>query len=94
MSHPTLSRTGIQTRSIHAGEEPDPSTKASSPNLVMSTTFVTDANAGFSVEGIRKRTKDGYIQGGGTQLSISWRRSLLRSKRLRPLLLSAAGWVR
>ena len=54
MSHPTLSRTGVQTRSIHAGEEPDPSTKASSPNLVMSTTFVTDANAGFSVEGMEE----------------------------------------
>ena len=33
---------GIQTQAIHAGEEPDPVTGASVPNLVMSSTFVVD----------------------------------------------------
>jgi methionine-gamma-lyase len=41
---------GFSTKAIHAGESPDPFTNASAPNLVMSTTFVTNANAGFSVE--------------------------------------------
>ncbi|MCD8043648.1 MAG: PLP-dependent aspartate aminotransferase family protein [Tannerellaceae bacterium] len=47
-----LRNKGVQTQAIHGGEYPDPVTKASSPNLVMSTTFVTHADAGFSVEGM------------------------------------------
>lgn len=39
---------GLQTRSIHAGEGPDPRTGASAPNLVMSTTFVIDPEISFS----------------------------------------------
>lgn len=41
---------GIQTLAIHAGERPDPVTGASAPNLVMSTTFVTDPDISFSAE--------------------------------------------
>jgi methionine-gamma-lyase len=52
MSNIDLSDAGEQTRAIHAGEEPDPVTRASAPNIVMSTTFVVDAEAGFSVEGL------------------------------------------
>lgn len=47
-----LLNVGEQTKAIHGGEFPDPVTKASSPNLIMSTTFITDADAGFSVEGL------------------------------------------
>lgn len=43
---------GEQTKAIHSGESPDPVTKASSPNLVMSTTFVAEADTTFSVEGL------------------------------------------
>jgi methionine-gamma-lyase len=39
---------GPQTLAIHAGEAPDPVTGASSPNLVMSSTFVTARPEGFS----------------------------------------------
>lgn len=39
---------GLQTLAIHAGEGPDPSTGASAPNLVMSTTFVIDPDISFS----------------------------------------------
>jgi len=46
--------TGISTTSIHAGEEPDPVTKASAPNIVMSTTFVTEASTGFSARGMEE----------------------------------------
>lgn len=45
---------GINTTAIHAGESPDDISGASAPNIVMSTTFVTDANAGFSVEGLEE----------------------------------------
>ena len=45
---------GINTTAIHAGEVPDPVTGASAPNIVMSTTFVADADAGFSVEGLEE----------------------------------------
>jgi methionine-gamma-lyase len=39
---------GFRTRAIHAGEAPDPVTGASAPNLVMSSTFVTEEPSGFS----------------------------------------------
>ena len=41
-------RGGLRTTAIHAGEAPDPVTGASAPNLVMSSTFVTEEAAGFS----------------------------------------------
>ncbi len=49
-----FSKVGDQTKAIHAGEFPDPVTRASSPNLVMSTTFVTDADSGFSAENMKE----------------------------------------
>ncbi len=39
---------GPQTTAVHAGETPDPATGASAPNLVMSSTYVTEETAGFS----------------------------------------------
>lgn len=39
---------GLRTRAIHAGEAPDPITGASAPNLVMSSTFVSEEAGGFS----------------------------------------------
>ncbi len=45
------SKLGIKTLAIHAGEFPDPTTRAASPNLVMSTTYVTGADIAFSIEG-------------------------------------------
>ena len=43
---------GEQTKAIHAGEFPNPATGASAPDIVMSTTFITRADAAFSVEGM------------------------------------------
>ncbi|WP_075996254.1 trans-sulfuration enzyme family protein [Salaquimonas pukyongi] len=40
--------TGERTKAIHAGEAPDPATGASAPNIVMSSTYVTEQVAGFS----------------------------------------------
>jgi len=39
---------GPQTLAVHAGERPDPATGASSPNIVMSSTYVTEKPEGFS----------------------------------------------
>ena len=39
---------GPQTTAVHAGEFPDPSTGASAPNLVMSSTYVTEEAAGVA----------------------------------------------
>lgn len=44
----SAARRGPQTTAVHAGEFPDPTTGASAPNLVMSTTFVSDEVGGFS----------------------------------------------
>ena len=40
---------GINTRAVHGGEAVDPTTGASAPNLVMSTTFAMEEPAGFSI---------------------------------------------
>jgi len=55
---------GFSTAAIHAGETPDPVTGASAPNIVMSTTFATDANAGFSVEGLEEDSAWIYTRWG------------------------------
>lgn len=39
---------GLSTTAIHAGEGPDPTTGASAPNIVMSSTYVSEDVAGFS----------------------------------------------
>ncbi len=41
----------FKTLCVHAGESPDPTTRAASPNLVMSTTFIAEPDASFSVAG-------------------------------------------
>jgi len=45
--HPKNKR-GNNTLAVHAGERPDPNTRASAPNIVMSSTFVLDEPVGFS----------------------------------------------
>lgn len=41
---------GFMTRSVHAGESPDPHTGASAPNIVMSSTFVMQEPVSFSAQ--------------------------------------------
>lgn len=56
---------GLQTRSIHAGEHPDPTTGASAPNLVMSTTFVQKETGGsFSALGAAESSAFVYTRWG------------------------------
>ena len=40
---------GWQTRAVHAGETPDPATGATTPNIVMSTTYAADPSVQFSI---------------------------------------------
>lgn len=56
--------TGFNTKAIHAGEEPDPNSRASTPNIVMSSTYVTDADAGFSAEGFEEAKGWTYTRWG------------------------------
>lgn len=49
----------LRTVAVHAGERPDPATGASSPNLVMSSTFVTRDPTGFSAHDLDEDS--GYL---------------------------------
>jgi len=62
-THPS-SAAGLRTLAIHAGEDPDPITHASSPNLVMSTTFTVDADAAFSAEAMGDESRWVYTRWG------------------------------
>jgi len=60
---PDKPRHGMRTRAIHAGERPDPTTGASAPNLVMSTTFVIkDAEANFSARSFTEEAPYAYTR--------------------------------
>jgi methionine-gamma-lyase len=53
---------GLQTLAIHGGEPPDPSTGASSPNLVMSSTYVVDEEVSFSANNLSAETPFVYTR--------------------------------
>jgi len=55
---------GLRTRAIHAGEAPDPVTGASAPNLVMSSTFVTEEASGFSAHDLAENPDFLYTRWG------------------------------
>jgi len=48
MSKLSNEKRGLSTTAIHAGEGPDPVTGASAPNIVMSSTYVSEEAGGFS----------------------------------------------
>jgi len=49
----------LRTAAVHAGENPDPVTGASAPNLVMSTTFAVDEPRAFSA--LDRGDEEGYL---------------------------------
>lgn len=53
---------GLQTLAIHAGENPDPTTGASAPSLVMSSTFVVDEEVSFSANNLDADTPFVYTR--------------------------------
>lgn len=60
---------GLQTQSIHAGETPDPATGASSPNLVMSTTFIAKPDLSFSAEDLGAEAPFVYTRWGNPTIA-------------------------
>jgi methionine-gamma-lyase len=56
--------TSLRTLAVHAGEKPDPVSGASAPNIVMSTTFIAEPDASFSVEGMDADTPFIYTRWG------------------------------
>ncbi len=52
----------LQTRAIHGGEAPNPVTGASSPELVMSSTFVVDEEISFSANNLTSETPFVYTR--------------------------------
>ncbi len=69
MTHPSRPTRGLRTTAVHAGEYPDPVTGASAPNLVMSTTFVTDDVAGFSAHDLDESS--GYLYSRWSNPTVS-----------------------
>ncbi len=57
-----LEHAGASTAAVHGGERPDPETRASSPNLVMSSTFATMKPVGFSAYEIDDSTPFTYTR--------------------------------
>ncbi|MGF1490957.1 MAG: trans-sulfuration enzyme family protein [Microcoleaceae cyanobacterium] len=55
---------GMQTTAIHAGEQPDLAFRASSPNIVMASSFVMDADMPFSPESFQEQTTFFYTREG------------------------------
>jgi len=53
---------GLQTLSIHAGEKPDPASGASTPSLVMSSTYVVDEEISFSANNMTPDTPFVYTR--------------------------------
>lgn len=60
--NPLMTNKGIQTQAIHAGEAPDRNTGASTPNLVMSSTFVVDEEISFSANNLNEDTPFVYTR--------------------------------
>ena len=57
-------RPGVATLAIHAGEEPNPETGASAPDLTMSSTYVVREKAGFSAHDLGDDTPFVYSRWG------------------------------
>jgi methionine-gamma-lyase len=53
---PPANMSGIRTKAIHAGDMPDPVTGASAPNIVMSSTYVSEEAAGFSAHDLNEES--------------------------------------
>lgn len=53
-----MAKRGIATTAIHAGEKPDPVTGASSPNLVMASTFASEEPIAFSINSVETTSGD------------------------------------
>ncbi|MEM7668360.1 MAG: aminotransferase class V-fold PLP-dependent enzyme [Pseudomonadota bacterium] len=71
---------GPQTLAIHGGEQPDPVTGASSPNIVMSSTYVTDKPAGFSASELTEESPFVYSRWANPTVASLERKMALLEK--------------
>ena len=62
--------TRTRTRAVHAGEQPNPITGASAPDLVMSTTFAMDEPAGFSINAFEGEVPYVYTRWGNPTVGM------------------------
>ena len=62
MSQGDMANKRLQTQAIHGGEAPNPDTGASSPELVMSSTFVVDEEISFSANNLTSETPFVYTR--------------------------------
>ena len=60
--HKLKQRQGLRTAAIHEGEYPDPGHRGASPNVVMTTTFLADPDASFSVERMQEESPYFYTR--------------------------------
>jgi len=60
---------GIRTAAVHAGEEPNPLTGASAPDIVMSTTFLINPDVSFSANLLTEETPFAYTRWGNPTVS-------------------------
>ncbi|MFA4965917.1 MAG: PLP-dependent aspartate aminotransferase family protein [Thermoleophilia bacterium] len=65
---------GVRTTAVHAGEAPDPVTRASAPGIIMSTTFVTDPSISFSADEMTADTPFVYTRWGNPTVAQLERR--------------------
>ena len=61
---------GSKTHAVHGGEAADPTTGASAPNLVMSTTFAMDEPAGFSINAFEDEVPYIYTRWGNPTVKV------------------------
>lgn len=55
---------GVKTAAVHAGQSPDSHTRASVPDIAMSTTFIIDPDVSFSADNITDETPFVYSRWG------------------------------
>ena len=60
----------VETRAVHAGEGADETTGASAPNLVMSSSFVSDDPAGFSIKEFGEDRPYVYTRWGNPTIEV------------------------
>lgn len=72
-----VSTAGPRTLAIHGGERPDPATGASAPNIVMSSTYVTDRPEGFSALEMTEESPFVYSRWGNPTVAALERKMAL-----------------
>ena len=92
MTLKTTGDKGIQTLSIHAGENPDVVTGASTPAMVMSSTFVVDEEISFSANNLTTETPFVYTRWDNPTTRQLEQKLVVHWNRPKPVLPSLLAW--